>query len=55
MFGSDEMTWPDSIGLAIDYINNADFLTEIQKHDILYNNAARYLRLSEDQIREHHN
>jgi len=54
MFGSDEMTWPSSIGLAIDYINNAVFLTEKQKRDILYNNAARYLKLSEDQIRKHH-
>lgn len=46
MFGSDEMVWPGAIGLSIDYINNADFLTEKQKRDILYNNAACYLRLS---------
>jgi hypothetical protein len=53
MFGSDEMVWPGAIGLSIDYINNADFLTEKQKRDILYNNAARFLRLSDDQIRKH--
>jgi uncharacterized protein len=45
MFGSDEMTWPGAIGLSIDYIKNADYLTQIQKRDILYNNAVRFLRL----------
>ena len=48
MFGSDEMTWPGAIGVSIDYINKADFLTEAQKRDILYNNAVRYLRLKDD-------
>lgn len=54
MFGSDEMTWPGAIGLSIDYINNADFLTEKQKRDILYNNAVKFLRLTEDEIEKHH-
>ncbi|MFC2122023.1 amidohydrolase family protein [Bacteroidota bacterium] len=54
MFGSDEMNWPGTIGLSIDYINNADFLTEKQKRDILYNNAAKFLRLTEDEIKKHH-
>lgn len=53
MFGSDEMVWPGAIGVSIDYINNADFLTEKQKRDILYSNAARYLRLPEEEIRKH--
>ena len=48
MFGSDEMTWSGTIGLSIDYINKADFLTEGQKRDILYNNAVRYLRRKND-------
>jgi uncharacterized protein len=48
MFGSDEMTWPGTIGLSIDYINKTDFLTEGQKRDILFNNAVRYLRLKND-------
>lgn len=51
MFGSDEMVWPGAIGISIDFINNADFLTEKQKRDILYNNAARFLRLSEEEIK----
>ena len=45
MFGSDQMIWPQTIGLAIKTINEAPFLTEQQKRDILYNNAARFLRL----------
>jgi predicted TIM-barrel fold metal-dependent hydrolase len=45
MFGSDEMVWPDAISEAIDSVQNAPFLTSAQKRDILYNNAARFLRL----------
>jgi predicted TIM-barrel fold metal-dependent hydrolase len=55
MFGSDQMLWPESIDMAIDAINSADFLTKEQKRDIFYNNAARFLRLSEGQIESHHN
>ena len=54
MFGSDQMVWPDAMGLAIDAIESAEFLTEQQKRDIFYNNAARFLRLSPEQIRRHH-
>jgi uncharacterized protein len=54
MFGSDQMVWPEAIGLAIDAIESADFLTEQQTRDILYNNAARFLKLSPEQIKQHH-
>ena len=54
MFGSDQMAWPDAIGLGIDAIESAEFLTEQQKRDILYNNAARFLKLSPEEIRRHH-
>lgn len=47
MFGSDEMVWPDALSAGIDSIENASFLTREQKRDILYNNAARFLRLKE--------
>jgi hypothetical protein len=53
MFGSDQMVWPEAIGLAIDGIESADFLTEKQKRDIFYNNAARFLRISDEEIRKH--
>jgi predicted TIM-barrel fold metal-dependent hydrolase len=45
MFGSDQMIWPEAIGMAIESIASANFLTEEQKRDIFYNNAARFLRL----------
>jgi predicted TIM-barrel fold metal-dependent hydrolase len=54
MYGSDQMIWPEVIGETIEAIEAADFLTEEQKRDILYNNAARFLRLSNDQISAHH-
>src|SRR5690606_11379873 len=45
MFGTDQMRWPEGIGMAVEAIESADFLTGEQKRDILYNNAARFLRL----------
>ena len=54
MFGSDEMIWPETIGIAIESIETATFLTPQQKRDILYNNAARFLRLSPQEIARHH-
>ena len=45
MFGSDQMRWPEKIGEGIDAIEHAPFLTAEQKRDILYHNAARFLRL----------
>lgn len=45
MFGSDQMRWPDMIEKGILAIEEADFLTEQQKRDILYNNAARFLQI----------
>ena len=47
MFGSDQMVWPDSIPTAIDSIQSASFLSPTQKRDILHDNAARFLRLSQ--------
>ena len=54
MFGSDQMQWPETIALAIEAIETADFLSAEQKADIFYNNAARFLRLSEEEIARHH-
>lgn len=53
MFGSDQMVWPETIGIAIEAVNSADFLTVNQKEDIFFNNAARFLNLSEEKIREY--
>ena len=54
MFGSDQMVWPGVLEPAVATIADAPFLTETQKRDILYNNAARFLRLSEDEVARHH-
>ena len=54
MFGSDQMYWPDAIGEAIKSIETAPFLSDGQKRDILYNNAARFLRLSDTVIAKDH-
>ena len=54
MFGSDQMMWPETIGVAIETIETAEFLTNEEKRDIFYYNAARFLRLSEEEIARHH-
>ena len=54
MFGSDQMVWPDAIGLAIDGVDQASFLSPEQKRDIFYNNAAAFLRLDQATIDRHH-
>ena len=50
MFGSDQMIWPEGIGMAIEGIESAKFLTGEQKRDIFYNNAVRFLRLDEKKL-----
>ena len=45
MFGTDQLIWPKLMSYSIGIIQNADYLTVQQKRDILYNNAARFLRL----------
>jgi predicted TIM-barrel fold metal-dependent hydrolase len=54
MFGSDQMVWPGVIERSIQAIESAPFLSETQKRDILYNNAARFLRFSDADIGRHH-
>lgn len=53
MFGSDQMVWPETIEVAIEAIETAEFLSEEQKRDIFYNNAARFFRFSDEQIAAH--
>ena len=52
MFGSDFL---GAIGESIGVIEAASFLTKKQKRAIYYNNAARFLELSEREIARHHN
>ena len=46
MFGSDQMFWPDGIGMAVEGVESAAFLTQDQKRDIFYNNAVRFYKLA---------
>jgi uncharacterized protein len=46
MFGSDQILWPHGIEMSIEYLNGLEFLSGQDKRDILYNNAARFLRLN---------
>lgn len=46
LFGTDQMAWPDAIGLAVESVDSADFLTEQQKRDIFYDNARHFFRLA---------
>jgi len=45
MYGSDQMMWPDAIPLSVQWIEEAEFLSDSQKRDIFYNNAKRFLKL----------
>jgi len=45
MFGSDQMYWPEAIGMAVDATESAE-LTASEKRDIFYNNAARFFGLA---------
>ena len=47
------MVWPDTIDDAVESINSAHFLTIKQKEDIFYNNAAKFLGLTEEEIAKH--
>ena len=49
MYGTDQLGWPKLMAYSISVIQNADYLTPKQKRDILYNNAARFLRLDAGQ------
>ena len=54
MFGTDQLVFPEKISSAIESIETAEYLTVEQKRDIFYNNAARFLKLSEEEIAGHH-
>ncbi len=53
MFGSDQMVWPGVLERAIAVIEEAPFLSPAQRRGVLYDNAARFLRLSEEEIARH--
>jgi predicted TIM-barrel fold metal-dependent hydrolase len=48
LFGSDQMVWPEAIGMAVEGIESATFLSEQQKRDIFYDNAVDFYRLDKE-------
>ncbi len=54
LFGTDQMFWPGALTIAIETVEAAPFLSDEQERAILYDNAARFLNLSEEQIAVHH-
>ena len=48
LFGSDQMVWPEAIGMAIEGVESAEFLSEQEKRDIFYNNAVEFFRLGDE-------
>lgn len=54
MFGSDQMVWPETIERSIDVISDAPFLSDEEKRDVLFWNAARFLRLTDGEIQRMH-
>ena len=48
MYGTDGIVWPDAFGIAIENINSTPSLTQAEKSDIFYNNAARFFQLKHD-------
>jgi uncharacterized protein len=48
MFGSDQMFWPEAIGMAVDATESAPSLSDSDRRDIFYNNAARFYRLDDE-------
>lgn len=48
MFGTDQMIWPDAVGMAIDAVESVDFLSEKQKQAIFFDNAVDFFLLDAD-------
>lgn len=41
LFGSDQMVWPEGIGIAVQRFRDAPYLTDVQRRDIFFDNAVR--------------
>ena len=53
MFGSDPLNRPGVMDIGFEAVDSASFLTDEQKADIFYYNAARFLQLSEEEVADH--
>lgn len=52
LFGTDQMYWPDAIDRSIVFLESLSFLTDEERTNILYNNAAHFLKLNEGDERD---
>jgi hypothetical protein len=50
MYGTDLMIWPKLLETSLGVVENANYLSDDQKRDILFNNAVRFFRLDEKQF-----
>ena len=48
MYGTDFMMWPRLFETSMGVIEHAQYLSEEQKRDILFNNAVRFFRMDKD-------
>ena len=45
LFGTDQMIWPETVGMSIDAVNSAAFLSAKQKRKIFFENAVEFFDL----------
>ncbi len=50
IYGTDFMMWPRLFETSMGVIEHAQYLSEEQKRDILFNNAARFFRMDKNQF-----
>lgn len=50
IYGTDFMIWPKLFETSMNVIETAPYLSEVQKRDILFNNAARFFRMEKDKF-----
>jgi len=48
MYGTDFMMWPRLFETSMGVVMNAQFLSEDQKRDIMFNNAVRFFRMNKE-------
>jgi uncharacterized protein len=47
LFGSLQMVWPELVGRSVASIREADYLSDVDRHNILWRNAAQLLRVDD--------
>lgn len=50
MYGTDQIIWPQSVRYSLEVVEDSKAISSEQKRDLLFNNAARFLRLTDDEI-----